>query len=132
VVEKVIKTLDGLEGLGAVGGVDDNDTDIQFGIVTEQVGLEVEEEFVLAGLAGEDHGEGVAGVGMDGFEQGLEDGILIGTEGDPGGLAGEGEGVGEEGGEAMGVKWAHRVGPGLFNRTYVLYYMYFCGFVKGV
>jgi len=70
----------------------------------------VEEKFILAGLAGEDHGEGVAGVGMDGFEQGLKDGSLIGTEADPGGLAGEGEGVLEDGCEAGEVAfWDHRI-----------------------
>jgi len=96
VVEEVIEALDGLEGLGAVGGVDDNDSNSLGSIEIKQVCLKVEEKFVLAGLAGEDHGEGVSRAGEDGFEEGLEDGGLVGTEEDPGGGIGESKRVGKD------------------------------------
>jgi len=110
VVEEVIKALDGLEGLGAIGGIDNDDADVVGRIEVEEVGLEVEEKFILAGLAGEDHGEGVTRAGEDGFEEGLENRGLVGTKDDPGGVVGEGEGVLEDGCEAGEVAfWDHWV-----------------------
>ena len=58
--EDLIEADDGVDGLGFVGGVDGYHAEGKFGIGVEQIGHELDDEFVLAGLAGKDDDDGVA------------------------------------------------------------------------
>ena len=57
--EDLIEAEQGVEGLGFVGGVDGNHAERKFFVEVKKVSHELDEEFVLAGLAGEDDDEGV-------------------------------------------------------------------------
>ena len=102
VLKKLIEAEEGVESLRFVGGVDKDDAGGEGREEVEKVGGEVEEELVLAGLAGEDDGESIAAVIEDGIEDGLEGGGLVGTEGDAGGAAGVLREGGEEGVDGLG------------------------------
>jgi len=98
-VEEVVKALDGFEGLGAVGRIDDNNAHIEGGIDIEEVSLKMDKELVLARLTGKDSYEGIPRMGANGVEQTGQDSGLIGAQDNPGGVTDEGKRVGEDGDE---------------------------------
>lgn len=77
--EELVEAEEGVEGLGFVGGIDDDDADGELGVEVEEVIEEVEDELVLAGLAGEDDDDGVTEVVVDGVEERGDGGELIWT-----------------------------------------------------
>ena len=85
--EDLIEADDGVDGLGFVGGVDGDHAEGKFGIGVEQVGHELDDELVLAGLAGKDDDDGVAVAVKDGFGQAGKGGDLVGPELEAGGFA---------------------------------------------
>jgi len=100
--EDLIEAQDGIGGLRLVGGVDGNDAEGEIGIGIETVCHELNEEFVLAGLAGKDDDKGVAMVVEDGIEEAVDGGDLVGTQGEIGGVPDKSGQTGEEGGEMLG------------------------------
>ena len=93
----LIEPEDGVESLGFVGGVDGNHAEGKFGVKIEEVSHELDEELVLARLAGEDDDEGVAVLVEDGILQAGDGSGLIGTQVDAGSVTDEGRHAGEEG-----------------------------------
>ena len=65
----LIETDEGVEGLGFVGGVDGDHAERKSGVGVSQVGHELDEKFVLAGLAGKDDDDGVAVLVVDGLSR---------------------------------------------------------------
>ncbi len=74
------QTFHGVDSLRAKGGLDADDRGADGGEAAEEVEDEVREEFVLAGLAGEDDDEGVAIAGKDGFKNSVSGLELIRPE----------------------------------------------------
>jgi len=100
--EDLIEAQDGIGGLGFVGGVDGNDAEGEVGIGIKAVSHKLDEEFVLAGLAGKDDDEGVAVMVEDGIEEAVDGGDLVGTQGKTGGVPDESRQAGEKRGEMLG------------------------------
>jgi len=101
----LIEAEEGVEGLGFVGGIDGNHAERKPGVGVSQVGHELDEEFVLAGLAGKDDYDGVAELVVDGCEQAGKGGDLIGAQMETGGAVDEGGNPREDGAEGVGVGW---------------------------
>lgn len=101
----LIETDEGIEGLGFVGGVDGDHAERKPGVGVSQVSHELDEKFILTGLAGEDDDDGVAELVIDGSEQAGKGGNLIRTQLETGCSTDESRHAGEEGAEGVGGRW---------------------------
>jgi len=88
-VEAALEAADGVETLGFQGGGNRNDLDLLPGEKAQEVGLDVSESLVLAGLAGKDNYKSKTLAIENAFEDGVGDLLLVGAEGNTDGVAGE-------------------------------------------